>query len=82
MAGLPRRGFENRSRRGTAPVRYRSRTPRGTAPGWAGLPVRESAIVEAQDTDFSLEFVRVVLRSSWRLAPTEWPPAREQLCFT
>jgi hypothetical protein len=42
-----------------------------------GLPVRESAIAGAQDTRFSLEFGRVALRSSWRLAPTEWPPARE-----
>jgi hypothetical protein len=63
VAGLPRRGFEIRSRRG-APVRYRSRVPRGTAPGWAGLPVRESAIVEAQDTHFSLGFELVDLRSS------------------
>jgi hypothetical protein len=37
VAGLPRRGFENRSRRGAAPVRaYRSRGPSGIAPGWAG----------------------------------------------
>ena len=81
--GLPRRGFENRSRSG-APAPLRATTGyrlsvvlqegargqgqegpgRGIAPAWAGLPVWESAIAEAQDTHFSLEFRLLNLRSS------------------
>jgi hypothetical protein len=52
VASRRRRRSKNRGHRGTAPVRHWSRTPRGTAPGWAGCRLNLLGCLGA--THFSL----------------------------